>query len=95
MRFSNVAVLAFAFAIVGCAAKTAPPSSNSSQWLLVASPVTEDFPSGTVGSPLAQWPMVTQYASMSKCGAALGAAQNQFQRPMACIASDDPRLHEN
>jgi hypothetical protein len=95
MRFSNVAVLAFAFALVGCAARTTPPSSNSSQWLLLASPVTEDFPNGTVGSPIAQWPKVTQYASMSQCGAALGPAQNQFQRPVACIASDDPRLREN
>ena len=93
MRFSNVATLAFAFALVGCAAKTTPP--NSSQWLLVESPVTDDFPSGTVGSPIAQWPRVTQYASLSQCGAALGPAQNQFQRPVACVASDDPRLREN
>ena len=93
MRFSNVAILALAFAAVGCAARPAPPIS--SQWLLVASPVTDDFPNGTVGSPIAQWPKVTQYASMSQCGAALGAAQNRFQRPVACVASDDPRLREN
>ena len=93
MRFSNFAMLTFAFALVGCAARTMPP--NNSQWLLVASPVTDEFPNGTVGSPIAQWPRVTQYASMSQCGAALEPAQNHFQRPVACVASDDPRLREN
>jgi hypothetical protein len=89
MRY-HLAVLAFVLTVAGCAAKAAPPSDP--QWILLASPITNDFPEGAVESPMAQWPRVTQYASMYQCGAALEPAQNQFQRPVACMASDDPRL---
>jgi len=64
----------------------------SRTWFLVVAPVTREFPRGDLNAPLAQWSKVTTFDTDPACEAELDQADNHLQRPVQCVASDDPRL---
>jgi len=64
-------------------------------WFLVAAPFSREFPRGNIEEPLSAWSMVTTYDTDGACDASLFEAENQLQRPVQCVASDDPRLAKN
>ena len=61
-------------------------------WFLVVAPITREFPSGDMHAPVAKWSKVTTFDSGPSCDAILDQAENHLQRPVQCIASDDPRI---
>ena len=42
--------------------------------------------------PVSKWLRVTTFDTPERCDAALIEAHNELQRPVQCIASDDPRM---
>jgi len=81
-------------ALAGCASNPVAVAAHQDDphWLLLESPVTSDYPEGAVFEPIERWPRITEYASLDKCRASMWDAQNQLQRPVTCVASDDPRI---
>ncbi len=61
-------------------------------WFLVAAPITREFPSGDTWAPVAKWSKVRTFDTGPSCDAILNEAEDHLQRPVQCIASDDPRL---
>jgi hypothetical protein len=61
-------------------------------WFLVVAPITREFPSGDMDAPLSRWSKVTTFDTDPACEAELDQAENNLQRPVQCVASDDPRL---
>jgi hypothetical protein len=61
-------------------------------YFLVVAPITREFPRGDMDAPLALWSKVTTFDTEPACEAELNPAQNHLQRPVQCVASDDPRL---
>lgn len=90
MRMRYVGVLMLALALAGCVA--APVHQRNSHWLMLQSPVTKEYPFGSAFAPLKRWPRVTEYASLDTCQDSLWDTQDRLQRPVTCVASDDPRL---
>ncbi len=94
MKLRHIVIIALASLIAGCAGQ--PKPQTDAMWLLLASPASSEYPDGTVaGSSFARWPKITEYAYLNDCGASLREVQNEIQRPVACVASDDPRLKQN
>jgi len=93
--------LLLAIAMAGCAAYHHQFASTSVEtalprvWFLVAAPLSREFPRGNIEDPLSAWSMVTTYDTDGACDASLSEAENQLQRPVQCVASDDPRLAKN
>ena len=61
-------------------------------WFLVVAPFTREFPGGDIQAPLSKWSLVTTFDTASDCDATFEQAENYLQRPVECVASDDPRL---
>jgi len=61
-------------------------------YFLVVAPITREFPSGDMDAPLSKWMKVTTFDSDPACEAELDQAENHLQRPVQCVASDDPRI---
>ena len=68
---------------------TAPPT-----WSLIVAPFTREFPGGDMAAPLSQWSLVRTFDNEQGCDGILTQAQDNLQRPVLCIASDDPRLKQ-
>ena len=64
-------------------------------WFLAAAPLTREFPLGDMQAPVSKWQQVTTFDALAECDATLEEAENHLQRPVQCIASDDPRLKES
>ena len=101
VRLSHATALLLAITTVGCGAYRRQFASTSVEttlprvWFLVAAPFTREFPRGNIEEPLSAWSMVTTYDTDGACDASLFEAENQLQRPVQCVASDDPRLAKN
>jgi hypothetical protein len=101
MRLFRAIPPLLAIAMAGCAAYHRPLASASVEsalprvWFLVAAPFSREFPRGNIEEPLSSWSMVTTYDTDGACDASLFEAENQLQRPVQCVASDDPRLAKN
>ena len=63
-------------------------------WFLVVAPFTREFPGGDMQAPLSKWSQVTTFDTAEACDGVLAQAENYLQRPVQCVASDDPRLKE-
>jgi hypothetical protein len=63
-------------------------------WFLIVAPFTREFPGGDMQAPLSKWSQVTTFDTAEACDATLAQAENYLQRPVQCIASDDPQLSE-
>ena len=61
-------------------------------YFLIVAPVTREFPNGDMDAPLSKWLKVTTFDSDPVCEAELDQAENHLQRPVQCVASDDPRI---
>jgi len=61
-------------------------------WFLVAAPITQEFPRGDLQAPVLKWAKVTTFDTGPECDLELEEAENHLQRPVQCIASDDPRM---
>jgi hypothetical protein len=61
-------------------------------WILLVAPFTREFPHGDLEAPYSQWSPVRSFDSGAACDAILEQAEDYLQRPVQCIASDDPRL---
>jgi hypothetical protein len=61
-------------------------------WLLLVAPFTREFPHGDLQAPYSKWSQVRSFDSAAGCDAILEQAEDYLQRPVQCIASDDPRL---
>lgn len=90
MKVGRAAVVAFMFALAGCAANS--PTFGDQHWLLVTATPTREYPAGQASAPVERWPRVTEYASLEECADSLWGAANELQLPVQCVASDDPRL---
>src|ERR1700676_5045319 len=88
-------IIVSAVLMAGCAAdnalQQAAPRGNSN-WILLASPASADFPQGQLGSPRSQWTRIEEYPTFEQCDASEQQARNQLGRAVDCIASDDPQL---
>ncbi len=85
--------LALAAAFV-CLAGCATGASREPSWYLVSPVATVTYPRGDLNSPMSTWERVKDYPSGSDCQRALQATHNDIHRPVACIASNDPRLQQ-
>jgi hypothetical protein len=61
-------------------------------WFLLVAPFTREFPHGDLHAPIPKWSQVRSFDSAAGCDAILEQAEDYLQRPVQCIASDDPRL---
>ena len=61
-------------------------------WLLLVAPFTREFPHGDLEAPFSKWSQVRSFDSAAACDGILEQAEDYLQRPVQCIASDDPRL---
>ena len=75
-------------------ASSSVETSMPRAWFLVVAPFTREFPGGDIQAPLSKWSQVTTFDTAAGCDAILEQAQNHLQRPVRCVASDDPRLKE-
>jgi hypothetical protein len=96
----TLTALIVVFCIAGCAYHTPLASSSyvttmPTSWFLVEAPFTREFPGGKMAEPVSKWLRVTTFDTSAQCDAALIEAQNELQRPVQCIASDDPRMTSN
>ena len=64
-------------------------------WFLVVAPITQEFPTGDMQAPVSKWARVSTFDSGPACDLELEEAENHLQRPVQCIASDDPRMTLN
>src|SRR5579863_10653829 len=64
-------------------------------WFLVTAPPTQEFPLGDLQARISKWQTVTTFDTAEACEAILEQAENHLQRPVQCIASDDPHLKES
>ena len=88
--FAVLAGCSYRHRFVSSSVETAMPRT----WFLVAAPFTREFPRGNIHEPLSLWAQVTTYDSAERCDAVLMQAEDQLQRPVSCVASDDPRMKE-
>lgn len=63
-------------------------------WNLLVAPFTREFPHGDLHAPLFKWSVVKSFDTPAGCDAILEQAEDYLQRPVLCIASDDPRLKD-
>lgn len=61
-------------------------------WFLLVAPFTREFPHGALEAPFSKWSLVRTFDTAAGCDAILEQAEDSLQRPVQCIASDDPRL---
>jgi hypothetical protein len=61
-------------------------------WFLLVAPFTREFPHGDLHAPFSKWSQVKTFDSAAGCDAILEQAEDYLQRPVQCIASDDPQL---
>jgi len=87
MKLRRGAALALILILDGCAA-THPV------WL-IAAPVSSDFPAGQADAPLSKWARIRGYDYLDDCKSRLLDAQNRLQRPVTCVAVDNPQLKNN
>ncbi len=64
-------------------------------WNLLVAPFTREFPHGDLHAPLSKWSVVKSFDTPAGCDAILEQAEDYLQRPVLCIASDDPRLKDS
>jgi hypothetical protein len=88
----GLAVLGLMLVCSGCASNQV--AQNNSQWLLIMSPGTSDYPWGWSHMPLAQWAPMMLYPSEDSCDKSLRNAQNVVQSPVACVAATDVNLDQ-
>ena len=81
-------LLVVLFAIGGCAG--APPTAVV--WYMVSPPVNATYPHGDLNSSVSSWERVKDFPNGEMCQNQLRDIHNQLDRPVGCIASDDPRL---
>ena len=96
--------MSLAIAMLGsCSYRPYLPHLASSQvetamprtWFLVVAPFTQEFPGGDLQAPISKWPQVTTFETSAICDRMLQQAENNLQRPVQCVASDDPRLKKS
>jgi hypothetical protein len=93
-RLYALAILS-AVLMAGCALSgpLLPTASRAdSNWLLLASPASADFPQGELEKPRSQWTRLKEFPSFEQCNASEQQERNQLGRAVDCIASDDPQL---
>ena len=93
MKFRVLFALTAAAAMAGCFTESAP--SDSQKWLLLESPPMPGYSEGSVATPFSRWKQVNEYASRDTCTANLQQTQNLLQNPVACMATNDPRLRQS
>ena len=81
------AALALILMLNGCA-------TNYSVWL-IAAPVSSDFPEGQADAPLSNRTRIRGYDYLDDCKLRVLDAQNRLQRPVTCVAVDNPQLRTN
>lgn len=91
MNLRGVVALLLTMAALGCGARD--PTSWP-RWHIVTPPVSRDFPMGNGSAALSEWTRVANYEfdSSAQCAAAENNVQNALQRPIECVATDDPRF---
>lgn len=93
----RLAIAMTVFILASCGLSHHAGSSGETRlprtWFLVVAPFTREFPGGDMHAPIANWPKVTTYDTSAACDAILIEAENNLQRPVQCVASDDPRLN--
>jgi hypothetical protein len=100
MRLHRATALLAVVILAGCAYRHRLASSSVETkmprtWFLVTAPPTQEFPLGDMQAPTSKWQQVTTFDTSAGCDAMLEQAENHLQRPVQCIASDDPRLQES
>lgn len=75
--------------------RSGPATSVPKTWNLLVAPFTREFPHGDLHAPLSKWSVVKSLDTAAGCDAILEQAEDYLQRPVLCIASDDPRLKES
>ena len=95
-RAGLIAALSLLVALAGCSA-TRTNTNQDKAWRIVSVPPMPDYPEGNLYAPRSLWMPVdgATYASYEGCAAKLKKAFNSIQRPLDCIANDDPRLKGN
>ena len=87
MKLRRGAALALMLMFNGCA-------TNYPVWL-IAAPVSSDFPEGQADAPLSKWARIRGYDYLDDCKLRVLDAQNRLQRPVTCVAVDNPQLRTN
>ena len=73
-------------------ARTWTKLRNQRSPLLIAAPITQEFPTGDMHAPASKWVKVKTFETGPTCDLELEEAENHLQRPVQCMASDDPRI---
>jgi hypothetical protein len=87
MKLRRGAALALILMSSACA-------TNHPVWL-IAAPMSSDFPEGQADAPLSKWARIRGYDYLDDCKSRLLDAQNRLQRPVICVAVDNPQLRNN
>ena|ERR1700676_4818942 len=90
MKLGRAAMVAVMVVVGGCASNSQVPRDQ--RWFLLAATPTQEYPLGKIAAPMERWPRVMAYASLDECAASLWDASNELQRPVQCVAGDDPRI---
>jgi len=88
-------IAAVLFASCGYLHRSAPRSVEINPprtWFLLVAPFTREFPHGDLHAPFSKWSQVRSFDTAAGCDGILEQAEDYLQRPVQCIASDDPRL---
>ena len=90
-------LLVLLIALGACSSTRTNVNRGPQVWQVVAAPPMPDYPEGNLQLPMELWLPVddSTYTSREDCVARLDKAFNKVQRPVDCVASDDPRLKGN
>jgi len=72
----------------GCA--TAPPAPVV--WYIVSPVPTPTYPRGNLNSSVSTWEKIKDFPTGTACQDQLLDVHNRIERPVDCVASNDPRL---
>jgi len=80
-------------AALGCAARDPTPDRR---WSILTAPASHDYPLGDPSAALSDWRRMSDYEfdSFTECTAAEKGVQNPLERPIECVATDDPRFRQ-
>jgi hypothetical protein len=96
-RWQWAAAILAAVALASCGYLHRHPTSRAEvnpprTWFLLVAPFTREFPHGDLHAPFSQWSQVRTFDTGPGCDAMLEQAEDVLQRPVQCIASDNPQL---
>jgi len=84
----RIALFAAVLSVVGCVSAPPPPVV----WYAVAPVATSTHPHGDINSSLSSWEKLKDFPNPDTCEDQLQGMHNQLDRPVGCVASNDPRL---